>query len=254
MHRLISLIFIAFPLLHASELPAVDGWMNSNAVWTLYQSTPSAVLAVRLLVPAEVGTNTVQAVIDGAAIPAQSFSPGEHEFRYAVVGATGERTVSLTWNQTKALPAPDNRLVSARILRIALDPVQAVPSQWSPHADIALPGGPIGLGAGWQPLETWQLVLVSASAGSPEHTGTLTLDAQPGAGTSGKPTQVQVLDNAGNLVDKIEIDKRMRIDLLITTKAMAAQPLSLIVVNGGSTTNEDPRKLDLQVFSLSWAP
>jgi hypothetical protein len=236
--------------------------MGTTASWSLHQSSPTGILTIRCLVPGEVGPNTLQVHVDGQKLATHKVSPGECDLRCALVGSPGDRSVTLAWDHSSALPAPDSRHVAARILRIAIDPIQATPSQWTPDADIAPAGGPVGLGSGWQPLETWQgstfrwlsgTCQIAVVTGG-ERTGTLTLDAQPGTGTNLKPAQVHLLDREGNLVDKVEIDSRMRFDLLIPPKALSAQPLALVVVNGGATTKDDPRSLDLQVFSCTWTP
>jgi hypothetical protein len=244
------------------ETLANDGWMGTTASWSLQQSSPTAILAIRCLAPGEAGPNTLQVHVDGQKVATHAVTPGERDLRCVLVGTVGVRSVTLAWDHSSALPAPDNRHVAARIFRIAIDPIQATPSQWTPDADIVPAGGPVGLGSGWQPLETWQgstfrwlsgTCQIAVVAGG-DRTGTLTLDAQPGTGTKLKPAEVHLIDREGNLVDKVEVDSRMRFDLLIPPKALAAQPLALVVVNGGATTKEDPRSLDLQVFSCSWTP
>ena len=240
---------------------ASDGWVGTTTSWALRQSSPTAILAIRCMVPAEVGSNMLQVHLDGNKIASHAVDPGEHDLRFAIVGAIAERSVTLDWDRSSSLPAPDGRQVSARILRIAIDPIQGSASEWTPDTDIIARGGPVGLGFGWQPLETWQgnafrwlsgsceIAIVVDGAGA----GILTLDAQPGTGTKMKPAEVHLLDRDGNLVDRVEISSRMRGDLLVPTKAIESQPLSLTVINGGATTKDDPRSLDLQVFSCTWA-
>ena len=237
-----------------------DGWVGTTASFALRQSSDTAILAIRCMVPGEVGSNTLQVRVDGENVGTHTLSPGEHDLRCVLVGTSGNRSVTLAWDRSASLPPPDSRQVSARILRIAIDPIQVAASQWMPESDIVVTGGPVGLGSGWQPLETWQgstfrwlsgacqIAVVSSSDG----TGTLTLDAQPGTGTNLKPAQLQLLDRDGNVVDKVDIDSRMRVDLLVPPEAIAAQPLSLVVINGGATTKVDSRSLDLQVFSCTW--
>ena len=248
--------------------PAADGWTGPASAWTLTGSTPIAVAVAVVEVPAGIGPSTeARLTVAGGGAPVtatQALRPGRHELRAVVgAGATAACAIGLSWSRTMVLPAPDGRTVAARVLRVALEPVAAAPSGWSADADIVATGGPIGLGAGWQPLETWQgdrfrwiggtVELALAAAGS-AGTATLTLDAEPGPGTGGRPARLAIADRHGRQIDVVEVAGRQRADLLIPAAALAEQPLRLRVLNGGAATTGDPRILDLRVLRLTWTP
>ncbi len=266
LHLLLSLL-IGITCLPGEEDPShpisTDGWAESSTLWNLHQPSEVATLVVRATIPNGIESTSAQVKINDSITQHPACSAGTIELRQILVGGVGPKEVSLIWDKKMQLPAPDKRIISARILWIGFEPLSPIPSSWTVESDVISAGGNIAIGTGWYGIETWQGQhfrwmgksgeIALAPVIATKENGTLTIDMEPGPGTGGNPAQIRLEDRDGNLVDKINLTNRMHGDLVISALALKKQPLKLRVSNGGTKISGDPRLLDLRVFSFHWS-
>ena len=106
------------PALQASGLDG-DGWLADTSSFTLFQPGISTSLVVRGMVPLVADpafTTELQVLVDGQEVARRTLGLGDFELR-ANVTHSGHwaRQVELRFSATQQLPAPDTRLVGARI-------------------------------------------------------------------------------------------------------------------------------------------
>jgi hypothetical protein len=261
------IFFLFAGLLAAVETgpPATDGWCGQSVQVVLGQPGVIAPLVIQGMVPA-LGQGEFQPVlcvtVDGQEVSRSPVGPGAFELRAVVIGAAEVRHVSLSFSETRRLPAPDARAVAARIDRITLEPLGPGGNTWlrggfGGGTDVVIEGGPIGLGKGWYPYETYQGVSFRWMGNEaeicirPDVECRLAIEAEAGPTTSGGTCDLRIIDHGGRLVDKVRIGNRAVYEVLVPALAASAQPLRLRIDGVPARTPGDRRTLGMRVFAIT---
>ncbi len=134
---------------------------------------------------------------------------------------------------------------------------QRTASYWD---DIAPPDAGIGFGRGWYEREADDLEsfrwaannaeLIVRSTEKPRRA--VALDIEPGPGVDGQPFELQLRDEADNLVDCAAVAERGVVSLTLPLAAEQCSVYRLCVPGGGQPLAGDPRTLNFRVFNAFW--
>jgi hypothetical protein len=113
-----------------------DGWAAQRATMTITQPTAMRQFAVQGMVPKVPGVEQFQTTlavrVDGKTLSEQRLTPGDFRVRLDVPPGTGlvpaSKAVELTFSDVQRLPAPDGRLVGAKLTAVGFEPPAAPPS------------------------------------------------------------------------------------------------------------------------------
>ena len=99
-----------------------DGWMNTTGTLTVKDRLAPGMLEVEVEVPgwAELDHLDLATRVDGSPTPAQAFEPGIHLLRIPLRQSRDRTQIVLDADRSFALPAPDTRMTSLRILSVRL--------------------------------------------------------------------------------------------------------------------------------------
>lgn len=271
MHLLIRFFFLttilAFQALPCKEINlSQDGWIESQAKLTLYQPSEFSAFVLRGIIPQLSDrpfytTISIQAGQD--TLDSQKLSAGAFEIRGFFRSTPGPTDFLVTFSHQQTLPAPDGRLVGGRLLSATLYSLQPGSTSWAAHpehADIIQPGGPLALGQGWGPMESYQntsfrwLAQEAYFATVPNSPCTVTIDCEPGPSLAEKVCMVRVLDRNGQLLDKVTVTARGNYDILIPKLSADRLPVTLQLPSGATPVANDGRILSLRVFGITVRP
>jgi hypothetical protein len=125
-----------------------DGWMMPDAYFVIPGGKASDI-ALRIAVPG-LSSQHMTARLNGRTVESESVSPGPLELRLRLPSSKEPRRIDLHWTQSTRLPAPDSRLVAARLARITFAAPSAPATLVLPR-DLGVAGSKTsGVGAdGW---------------------------------------------------------------------------------------------------------
>jgi hypothetical protein len=239
-----------------------DGWLSDQAFVSLKQPEDDGTLSVRGLIP-QIGDSTfttaLHTLVDGQEVDRRTLIPGEFELHLAMPGPAGVRHVELEFSATQFLPGRDGRPAAAFLRELAIRPGDTS-SAAATVTDVLATDSRMRLGLGWYGVEQADGTVFRWASNDaellhlPPDGQVLVLDIERGPGVTTAPMNLQVLDEAGALVQEASVDGRVSIRIQLGTAASRGSVIRLHVQGGGAKVPDDPRALNFRVFRIAVDP
>ncbi len=181
-------------------------------------------------------------------------SPDSFGWQRVGLQATGDRWMLL---QKKPQLYDDPAALRRQNANPDIGPASSVQALYA--AD-ALPADGLFVGQGWYLLEKtvegsfrWvnndaQIVVTSPTGKSTR----LRMTVEPGPGLAGRPFELQVFDQSGQIVARVDIHGRETVSIPLPIFAGHSAIYHLHVDGGGLRAGKDPRTLNFRVFMFEW--
>ena len=243
--------------------PHEDGWAGNETSILLTQYSEVASLTINGSIPnlnPQPFNQSLTVAIDDKVLSTFELAPGNFQISAISVGSPGPKLVSLRFSTTRPLPSPDNRLVGGHFSLVSLDPLHHSSNRWpasSNKNDIIRTVGPVALGLGWFPPETFAgetfrwISHKAELAVMPNQPIRLSITAEPGPSLDGQLCTLRVTDRTGSLLDKLTVPGRGTIELSLPPQKSSSLPLTMEITTPSKPIPGDGRILSLRIFSIS---
>jgi hypothetical protein len=234
-----------------------DGWVAESSFVDLIQRSPHDDLDIRGVIPyiTQRVDSTIQVTVDGVPRLEQNIGAADFQLRLPSL-PVGRHRIGLQFSAIQRLPSPDNRPVAALVHFIGFETPVAPPA-----GDVVAAGSSIRLGNNWYPLEvfggqTFRWVDNDAEIIVPPGDGqthNLSLDLEPGPSMGSPEMSVSLLDQDGATIQHVDVQDRQSITLSVPPMTTTLDSvLRLHVTSPDVAAQNDPRILNLRVFSATW--